>query len=412
MISSCDLAGSFERVRARSLALCKPLAIEDYGVQPIEDASPPKWHLAHTSWFFETFVLAVVDPGRAPIDPAYEHLFNSYYNGVGQPFPRALRGTLSRPTVSEVQSYRRAIDEEMLRWLPRLDADMAARIVLGLHHEQQHQELMLTDIKANLGRNPLLPAYDAELPTPSSARGEASRVAFDGGVVEVGHPGDGFCFDNELPRHRQFVEPFELASHPVSNAEFAAFIEDGGYRTASLWLSEAWDWLRRSGIDAPAYWLDDGAEYRLSGRGERIADAPVCHVSFFEADAFARWAGARLPSEAEWELAATQRDADTPVANVARDGAPLHPQACDSDGLSQLAGDVWEWTLSAYGPYPGYQTAEGALGEYNGKFMSSQRVLRGGSCATPQGHLRSTYRNFFYPADRWQFSGLRLAWDR
>lgn len=409
------LADRYRSTRGRSVDLCSPLALEDYGVQPMPDASPPKWHLAHTSWFFETFILSEHVEGYQPFHPAFETLFNSYYNGVGKPFPRVRRGMLSRPTVAEIVDYRQFVDEHLLLTLPELSDELAARVLLGLHHEQQHQELLLTDIKYNLGNNPLRPAYNSKLPDPAGGTLALERIAFDGGLIEVGCAGGEFAFDNEFPRHQQFLAPYSLANRLTTNAEFQAFIDDGGYQTASLWLSEAWDWVGRESINAPLYWADDGSEYRLGGSGARVANAPACHLSFFEADAFARWAGARLPTEAEWEHAAQTTAIEGRFASLAPDD-PLHPQGVScvpaQEKLAQLFGDVWEWTQTAYGPYPGYQAAAGALGEYNGKFMSSQRVLKGGSVATPPGHIRCSYRNFFYPADRWQFSGIRLAFDR
>ncbi len=407
------LADRYRRVRAQSEALCRPLAIEDYGVQPMDDASPPKWHLAHTSWFFETFLLREFDAGYCGLDDRYQSLFNSYYNGIGEPYPRPKRGLLSRPRVREVYEYRAHVDSAMQRLLTRADDEVRRRAVLGLNHEQQHQELMLTDIKYNLGRNPLRPAYRDDL---DDRAGVARALRFDehpGGVFTVGARGP-FCFDNELPRHTALLQPFALGNRLVTNAEFLAFIEDGGYHRPSLWLSDGWSAVCAGGWRCPLYWRRrDGRwlEYRLSGEGPLQPDAPVVHVSAFEADAYARWAGCRLPTEFEWETAAAPLD---PAAgNFAEDGG-LHPQSPgppDAPERKQLFGDAWEWTASAYAPYPGYRTPPGALGEYNGKFMSSQLVLRGGSCATPRGHVRASYRNFFYPPDRWQFSGIRLAKD-
>ena len=399
-------AAHYHAVRARTEALCRPLAIEDYGVQPMVDASPPKWHLAHTTWFFETFLLQPFAPGYRCYHSAFEHLFNSYYNGVGTPFPRPKRGALSRPTVEEVFAYRAHVDAAMRALLHREDAQVQSRIALGCQHEQQHQELIVTDVKANLGANPLKPAYrdayaeDASLPVALAFHDVA------GGIEEIGASG-GFCFDNELPRHRLWLEDFAIANRLVTNAEYAEFIADGGYEKPALWLADGWAWRTRRAALAPMYWRrEDGGwlEYRLDGESEPLDLAPVTHVSYFEADAFARWAGARLPTEAEWEVAAAAH----PRAGVsARDA--LHPRAAVDNDLGQLFGDCWQWTSSAYGPYPGYRTLPGALGEYNGKFMSGQQVLRGGSCATPPGHARSSYRNFFYPKNRWQFTGIRLA---
>ena len=400
-----DYAG----VRAQSEALCEPLATEDYVVQPIVDASPPRWHLAHTTWFFETFLLKPFAHCYRPFDAAFEYLFNSYYNGVGNQFPRPLRGTLSRPTVAEVRRYRQHVDAAMQPLLGREDATVQSRIELGLHHEQQHQELLLTDVKANLGLNPLKPAYRAAFEPSAEIAPALAFEPFAAGMAEIGAAGKGFCFDNERPRHRVWLHDFALANRLVTNAEYAAFINDGGYDAPALWLSEGWAWRSEHDVRAPMYWRRvDGAwlEYRLDG-GERPVedDAPVTHVSYFEADAYARWAGVRLPTEAEWEVAA----AGTPVRGTFAANAAHPRMAQGNGGLLQVFGDCWEWTSSAYGPYPGFTPLAGTLGEYNGKFMSSQNVLRGGSCATPQGHVRATYRNFFYPKDRWQFTGIRLA---
>ena len=415
------LADFYARVRAQSEALCKPLAIEDSGVQPMDDASPPKWHLAHTTWFFETFLLRAFEAGYKSIDDRYETLFNSYYNGVGNPYPRPRRGFLSRPTVGEVYAYRAHVDAAMAGLLNRDEDEVRRRIELGLNHEQQHQELMLTDLKVNLGLNPLKPAYREDLDS------EASRwrpLKFDdhaGGILSVG-AGGPFCFDNELPRHRVLLEPFALADRLVTNAEFLQFMEDGGYESPALWLSDGWAAVRANRLNCPLYWRrQDGEwlEYRLGGERALAPADPVVHVSAYEADAYARWAGCRLPTEFELESAASPLDPG--AGNFADDGR-LHPAGVerrerdgdrnpDSVAGNQLFGDAWEWTSSAYGPYPGYRSPPGTLGEYNGKFMSSQLVLRGGSCATPRGHVRASYRNFFYPPNRWQFSGIRLARD-
>ena len=419
--AAVDLASLYSRVRTRSEALCQPLAIEDYGVQPMDDASPPKWHLAHTTWFFETFLLKEFDTGYRGVDDTYEVLFNSYYNGVGDPYPRPRRGYLSRPTVGEVYDYRAHVDTAMAGLLTRGDAEIRRRIELGLHHEQQHQELILTDLKYNLGLNPLKPAYRED---PDSEQTGSRALKFDeypGGIFSVGACGP-FCFDNELPRHTALLRPFALADRLVTNAEFLAFIENGGYAAAALWLSDGWSAVRANGWQCPLYWrCRDGQwlEYRLNGERSLAPDEPVVHVSAYEADAYARWEGCRLPTEFEWESAAEPLD---PTAGNFADDGRLHPSGVDwpgqdgvrrldTSGRKQLFGDAWEWTSSAYGPYPGYRTPPGALGEYNGKFMSSQLVLRGGSCATPRGHVRASYRNFFYPPDRWQFSGIRLARD-
>lgn len=413
-------------MRAQSEALTSPLEIEDFGVQPMEDASPPKWHLAHTSWFFETFLLAPYLESYRPFHPAYEHLFNSYYNGVGKPFPRPRRGHLSRPTVAEVFDYRRHVDAAMLRLLEATDGsdsteaqEVRQRTTLGLHHEQQHQELLLTDLKFNFGHNPLAPVYVASAsppPLPVAETGAADFTSHPGGLVRIGvDPQDdadqaGFHFDNESPAHQVYLMPYALADRVVTCQDYLDFIADGGYQTPSLWLSDGWAWVSAQGIEAPLYWSrqqEEWWEYRLSGAAPVDGRSPVTHVSGYEADAFARWAGCRLPTEAEWEAAA----ASMAVTGNFADSGRYHPQPAAASGPQQFFGDVWEWTASAYGPYPGYRPPAGTIGEYNGKFMANQLVLRGGSCATPAGHIRPSYRNFFYPPDRWQFTGIRLARD-
>lgn len=411
-----SLAETYHRIRKQSVRLCEPLEIEDYVVQPMEDASPPKWHLAHVTWFFETFLLKPGLPDYQPFDASFETLFNSYYNGVGKPFPRAKRGFLSRPTVSEVMSYRQHVDAAMANLLAApMNDDMAFRVTLGLNHEQQHQELLLTDLKYNLGTNPLAPPYVA---TPDAVKKPAPPLSFsnlNGGIYEIGaEPAkDHFFFDNESPRHRVLIRDVALASRLVTNQEYLAFMDDGGYARAELWLSDAWSLVNHptEPLQAPLYWQRDGNswfEYTLGGRRPLQDEAPVAHVSAYEADAYARWAGYRLPTEPEWEVAA----ANLPVAGNFADSAIHHPCPADaSPGLQQMFGDLWEWTQSSYGPYPGFSPFSGALGEYNGKFMANQLVLRGGSCATPADHIRPSYRNFFYPKDRWQFSGIRLASD-
>ena len=461
MAAGSTRAEVYGRIRRRSEELCEPLEIEDYGVQPIVDASPPKWHLAHTTWFFETFLLVPFRKEYRPFHPSFEYLFNSYYNGVGRPFPRPSRGSLSRPTVAEVLAYRHHVDAAMAPLLVAEDAEVQGRVELGLHHEQQHQELLVTDFKVTLGSNPLKPAYREQSgETPHTALPLAFQ-RFDGGLTQQGmDAGGAFCFDNESPEHRVWLEPFALANRAVTNGEYREFIEDGGYAKPALWLSEGWAWVRRHGIDAPMYWraTEDGwHEYRLDGEHAVAPHLPVTHVSFYEAEAYATWANARLPTEAEWEhvaRGASPRER-TPQRGRARGASPrerspqrggargasprerspdghepsaaalagnfadsgrLHPASVlrDPDGEAvpaQLFGDCWEWTSSAYRPYPGFTPLPGTLGEYNGKFMSGQQVLRGGSCATPAGHVRPTYRNFFYPPDRWQFTGIRLAKD-
>jgi ergothioneine biosynthesis protein EgtB len=407
-VPQAGYAPRYRAVRQATLALVAPLSPEDCAIQSMLDASPAKWHLAHTTWFFETFVLAPHVPGYRVFDASYGYLFNSYYNAIGERHPRPERGMVSRPSLDEVLAYRRHVDDAILA-AKALPPDL---IELGLHHEQQHQELILTDVKHLLSRNPLKPAYQKQWPLTAIRARARGWIGFAGGVQEMGHAGTEFAFDNEMPRHRVWLEDFEMASHPVTHGDFLEFIDDGGYRRPELWLSAGWDQVQARGWQAPEYWAQrDGAWHTFTLHGEVPVDrnTPICHVSFFEAEAFARWAGARLPTEAEWEVAAR---GTPPEGNFMESGA-LHPLALREDPapgtLAQAFGDVWEWTRSDYGPYPGYKPAAGAVGEYNGKFMCAQYVLRGGSCATPASHIRATYRNFFPPDARWQFSGLRLA---
>jgi ergothioneine biosynthesis protein EgtB len=406
-----DLKDRYRRVRQQSLYLCESLQTEDFVAQSMPDVSPTKWHLAHTSWFFENFLLVPHLSGYRQFDERFDYLFNSYYYTVGQMHLRTQRGLLTRPTVAEVCAYREHVDAQMDRLL---DGAAGTRLdhllTLGLNHEQQHQELMLTDIKHVLSVNPLQPAYRDDLATPAGVAGPLDWHGFPEGVHEIGTGGDsGFCFDNETPRHRIFLRPFALASRPVTNAEYREFIEDGGYRDVAGWLSDGWAWIRREQIDRPLYWSADlESEFTLGGFRAIDPHAPVSHLSFYEADAYARRAGHRLPTEAEWEIAAAGQE----VGGNLADTELLHPAPAATDsGLRQMYGDVWEWTASPYASYPGFQPLAGSLGEYNGKFMCNQMVLRGGSCATPADHIRATYRNFFYPESRWQFSGLRLAKD-
>jgi len=416
-----SLGARYLAVRQQSLDICEPLEIEDHLVQPMDDASPPKWHLAHVTWFFETFLLKPFVSDYKVYDDAYEVLFNSYYNGVGEQHPRSKRGLLSRPTLVDILDYRRYVDEHMRRLLEGdLDQDRLFRVVLGLHHEQQHQELLYTDIKYNFGNNPLLPPY-SEIHGRDRPAGEGRSldfVAYEGGIYEIGvNPesisGLNFAFDNESPRHEVLVGDFAIADRPATNGEFLAFMNDGGYERPELWLSDAWGLLKRQRPEArwgcPLYWFErDGEwfEYTLRGVEPLAMSNPVCHVSAYEADAFARWKGMRLPTEQEWEVMASDIEID---GNFAESGT-LHPGPVPAGrGVQQVFGDVWEWTASSYSAYPGFKPFAGALGEYNGKFMANQLVLRGGSCATPRSHIRRTYRNFFYPKDRWQFSGIRLA---
>lgn len=387
-------AQRYAAVRAATEALARPLSAEDCCAQSMPDASPVKWHLAHTSWFFETFILEVHENGFRPFDPVFRVLFNSYYQGVGRQHPRPQRGLLTRPDLATVRAYRADVDERMAQLLARgdLPPGLAALLELGLQHEQQHQELILTDVKHLLWCNPLWPAYQADAEPPPEAAAPLHWLRLEGGLAEIGHDignDEGFAFDNEAPRHRVYLQPYELADRPVTNAEYLAFVEDGGYRDPAHWLAEGWDWCRAQALEHPIYWREQGGlwqAFTLAGAWPLAPYQPVAHLSYYEADAYARWAGARLPTEAQWEVAACM--------------APL-----------QMLGRVWEWTQSSYAPYPGFAPAPGAVGEYNGKFMVNQYVLRGGSCATPAGHARATYRNFFPAAVRWQFSGLRLARD-
>ena len=408
----------FEAVRRDSEALAANLTPEDQAIQSMPDVSPTKWHLAHTSWFFETFILAMHDPEYRPFDPAFAYLFNSYYEAVGPRHPRPERGLLSRPTVDAVGAYRDHVTAAMLRLIDSADEavwhQIAPLLELGLNHEQQHQELILMDIKHVFSANPLLPAYQAPRPyAVGAAAPPRNWVEFEGGLCEIGHAGPGFAFDNEGPRHKVWLEPFRLATHPVSCGEYREFIEDGGYSRTEYWLSEGWASVQQQGWQAPLYWRCADGEWRiftLSGERRIEAAEPVCHVSFYEADAFARWAGKRLPTEAEWEVAG----AGVPLVGNFADSGHFHPCADAAGGdtdLRQMIGDVWEWTASPYVPYPRFRPVPGAIGEYNGKFMSNQMVLRGGAAVTPAEHTRITYRNFFPPSARWAFSGLRLAED-
>ena len=399
-----DLASRLFATRTLTLDLAAPLSDADATVQPFPDASPAKWHLAHTSWFFETFVLRDHVPGYRPFDERYAYLFNSYYEAEGPRHARPRRGMLSRPSLDEIRAYRAHVDEALEHVLPSLPPAALGLVELGINHEQQHQELFLTDILATLAENPLEPAY-GELPPPACFAVEP--LTFHRGregIVEIGAPDAGFAFDAERPRHRVFLSGHEIANRRITNKEWREFIDDGGYRTPALWLSEGWDWVQREQIAAPLYWREDGTEFMLAGHREIDRAAPVAHVSYYEADAFTRWAGARLPTEAEWEDFAAS--ADPNLGNQLDDAGATVPRPGGG-----IFGDVWEWTQSAFASYPGFAPAAGAVGEYNGKFMCGQFVLKGASCATPRGHSRASYRNFFPPHARWQFTGLRLARD-
>jgi ergothioneine biosynthesis protein EgtB len=417
------LARLFGATRSLTLDLTAPLSDADATVQSMDDASPAKWHLAHTTWFFETFVLRGL-PGYRAFDPSYAYLFNSYYEAEGPRHARQRRGMITRPSLDEIRAYRAHVDQALADALPGLDDAAGALVELGSNHEQQHQELLLTDLLHLFSQNPLKPAIGYRHPlslVPSEVEGRSPKSVtrpstslgtsggwreFDGGVTQIGHDGAGFAFDCEGPRHETLLQPYALADRPITNGDWGAFIADDGYRDPRWWLSDGWAWVRREGVDAPLYWEGDGqgwTSFGLDGLQPVEAAAPVTHISFFEADAYASWAGARLPTEAEWEHAAAGLD-------------PSHGQFLDAASSGRpsdygMFGSVWEWTGSAYRPYPGFKPAAGAVGEYNGKFMSGQFVLRGGSCATPRGHVRASYRNFFYPHQRWQFTGLRLAKD-
>jgi ergothioneine biosynthesis protein EgtB len=412
------LTERYEAVRRFTERLCEPLETEDYVIQSMNDVSPTKWHLAHVSWFFETFILKPHLPGYRPLHPQYAYLFNSYYVQAGARHCRAQRGYLSRPTVAEVYAYRAHVDAHMRMLLDEAD-DALRRVVaplveIGLHHEQQHQELLLTDVKHVFSVNPLRPAYRPYEPAAPMAVPALSWVGFDEGLYEVGHAGEGFSYDNEGPRHRFFLDAFALSNRLVTNGEYLAFMDDGGYERPELWLSMGWAVRQEKGWTAPFYWERHGDRWQsftLAGMRDLDPAEPVCHVSYFEADAYARWVGARLPTEHEWEVAART----APVQGSFVEGARYHPVAAEASAaagpLLQLYGEVWQWTRSPYAPYPGYEPLPGALGEYNGKFMCNQFVLRGGSCATSITHIRPTYRNFFPPEACWQFMGIRLAKD-
>ena len=404
----------YTEVRQQTEALCAPLETDDYQVQSVIDTSPPKWHLAHVTWFFETFLLKPFLEGYRPLDARYERIFNSYYNAIGPFHPRAQRHTLSRPTVDEVYAYRKHVDAHMAELAAGCASaqrmTMERRLTLGLNHEQQHQELLLMDIKRNFFANPLFPAYSEARNSRSAGAPPVRWLDFEGGIREIGHGESSFCFDNEQPRHKVFLRDYRLASRPVTNGEYLEFVEGGGYTRPEVWLSDGWSTIQERAWTAPLYWTridDEWHEMTLSGMRPLDGATPVCHLSYYEADAYARWRSARLPTEPEWEAATSGES----LSGNFVESRLYHPRPAQGRDDAQWFGDVWEWTSSSYSPYPGYRPVEGALGEYNGKFMANQYVLRGGCCATPLAHMRPTYRNFFYPHDRWPFTGLRLASD-
>jgi len=397
----------YRDIRNTTLHITSPFSAEDLMLQSMPDASPAKWHLAHTTWFFETFILSPQVPSYKPFDPRFKQLFNSYYKQLGAHPYRGARGLMSRPSLDEIRTYREHVDLAMLRYLEVPDENTAALIEVGLNHEQQHQELILTDLKHALWSMPLQPER-VERPTAVNNVEPVQWQDFEGGIREIGHAGPGFSFDNETPRHEVLLTPFKLASRLVTTAEYLEFMNDGGYRRPELWLSDGWDTVSAQGWKSPFYWEDRDRhwfDFSYDGMREIDPSAPVCHVSYYEADAFAHWSGARLPREEEWEVAAAQSGSK----GTFLDSGKLRPQPASGKGLQQMCGDVWEWPASPYVAYPGFKPAAGAIGEYNGKFMCNQFVLRGGSCATPESHIRASYRNFFPPHVRWQFMGIRLA---
>ncbi|MGF1670539.1 MAG: ergothioneine biosynthesis protein EgtB [Balneolaceae bacterium] len=410
------LSEKYKTVRSFTEYLTEPLETEDFVVQVVTHASPAKWHLAHTSWFFETFLLKEALPGFKSLHPQYNYLFNSYYLQTGEPHCRDKRGNLSRPTVKEVFEYRKFIDEQMLKFLESVSdstfSEWGPVIEIGLNHEQQHQELLLTDIKYMFAQNPLYPVY-SDRTCPEAEKPSGLRwIPFEEGVYKIGHKGDGFGYDNEFPRHKTYIQNFALANRLVTNAEYLEFIRDGGYNESKWWLDEGFATVEQNNWNAPLYWIkkeDEWYHFTLHGIRKVDPNEPVTHVSYFEAEAYARWAGCRLPTEQEWEIASCNVEIEGNFADTKK----FHPSGTDSNvtGLQQMFGDVWEWTQSSYSPYPGYKPLPGALGEYNGKFMCNQYVLRGGSCATSESHIRRTYRNFFHANERWQFMGIRLARD-
>ncbi len=410
------LIEAFRSTRNQSIHACELLEIEDYGLQAAAFTSPPKWHLAHTTWFFETFILKPIAQDYQVYHPLYEMLFNSYYNAVGEQYPRPQRGLLSRPAVAEIMAYRDYVDDAMILLLSQIThpewSTIEQRAKLGLEHEKQHQELLYTDLKYSFSKNPLYPAFSEAVDTNNATQEKSRWVEFEGGLVSIGveENAESFAFDNESPCHNVFLEPFSLCNRLVTNSEYQRFIDDGAYQNPEYWLSDGWAAVQKGNWKQPLYWFDSTEkmmEFTLQGLRERQADQPVCHISGYEADAYANWANARLPTEAEWEFAAKQNQATNKASTA------LHPQAVNNsdnqNDLFQLYDSCWQWTASAYRPYPGFRASKGAIGEYNGKFMCNQWVLRGGSCASSENHLRPSYRNFFYPEDRWQFTSIRLA---
>jgi len=421
MVTKRQLVEAYQQVRGRTEELCEPLMVEDYVIQSSDDVSPPKWHLAHTTWFFETFILMSHQLRYTPFNPSYHYLFNSYYQSVGNPYPRTRRGMLSRPPVESIYHYRKHIDEQVIDYINQLSEVVLQTVepilMLGLQHEQQHQELLLMDIKHNFSFDPTFPVYrEAHSKTTAVHLGPIEFTPFEGGIVEIGSQGREFCFDNELPRHQVILKPYLLARRLVINAEYCEFIQAGGYQNPHWWLSDGFDCVQKGQWQAPLYWHQIGGKwyvFTLSGLNELNPTEPVSHISYYEADAYARWRNLRLPLEAEWEHSVASHQVTSNQGNFMEKHI-FHPCAVTATNHpipQQLFGDLWEWTASSYSPYPGYKPLEGALGEYNGKFMSNQFVLRGGCCVTPQSHIRTSYRNFFQPEKRWEFSGIRLACD-
>ncbi|NRB48521.1 MAG: ergothioneine biosynthesis protein EgtB [Saprospiraceae bacterium] len=414
-----SLLANYEKVRSWSIKICQPLHAEDYVVQPVMDVSPPKWHLGHTTWFFENFILVEQLEGYEPFNLQLNYFFNSYYESQGPRILRTKRGNMTRPTLDTILQYRDHVDQYMSKWLQQyneqfLPKELADLVEIGLQHEQQHQELLVTDIKYILGNNPLFPTYkaDASAGQAASIVGSPTFTRIEEGIYEVGHEGEGFCWDNELSRHKVYLHSYEIQNRLITNGEYIEFIEAGGYEHFEHWLSEGWEWAKGLSFKAPLHWFkEEGEWYHFTMQGLQKVDPnlPVTHVSYFEADAFARWKGLRLPTEFEWEVACQQWYNEIPKdGNFLEDGH-FHPIAQQHEEDYQMLGNVWEWTASSYLPYPNYPRLKGALGEYNGKFMVNQMVLRGGSCATPRSHIRPTYRNFFQTDKRWQFTGIRLA---